>query len=276
MGSGQVRVKYCSLGGRVVLLALAFYLVPCGGFAAPPPAVQPAPSRPQRSFDPPDHAEKTVYHASWNGIPVASATIEAAPVVVEGKQLYRVQVRAASWKYLDLIWKMRDTIESIFDHKTLNPRRFVFRQRENSKTINTTANFDPGSNKWVVHRQQGRKVREYEFVSANTLDPILATYLARSLDFVVGDTVVLEVFGGKSRYQVSLDVVGRERISLKSGDFDAYRIVPRIRNLNRTGYAGRVREATVWISADKWRRPLRMVTQVFIGNVNIEMVEGRS
>lgn len=273
--SGRVGLKFCGLGGAVIVLALAFYFLPGDGLATTPAGVQPSPRRPQISSYLPIQAERTVYQASWNGIPVASAVIEAAPVMVEGKQFYRVRVRATSWKYLDLIWKMRDTIESIFDHKTLHPRQFVFRQRENNKTIDTTANFDPGSNKWVVRRQQGRKVKEYEFVSRDTLDPILATYLARSLDFVVGNTVVLEVFGGKSRYQVSLDIVGKERISLKSGDFDAYRIVPRIRNLNETGYAGRVREATVWISDDPSRRPLRMVSQVFIGSVNIELVERR-
>lgn len=267
MVPGGMLLKLSSLGGGVVLLALAFYLLPCDSFAT---------TLAPRSFYPPDRAESAVYQASWNGIPVASASIDAASVQIDGKEFYRVQVQARSWKYLDPIWRMRDTIEAIFDYKMLHPRRFVFRQRENSKIIDTTANFDPGSNKWLVHRQQGLKVKEYQFVSSDTWDPISATYLARRLDFVVGDTLVLEVFGGKSRYQVSLDIVGRERISLKSGDFDAYRIVPRIRNLDRAGYAGRVRDATVWVSADPWRRPLRMVSRVFIGNVNIEMVEQRS
>ncbi len=88
---------------------------------------------------------------------------------------------------------MRDVIESIFEAKTLYPRSFIFRQRENRKKIDTTAYFDPASKKWVVHRQQGYNIKDYEFISQHTLDPISAVYLARSLDFKVGDTLRMEV-----------------------------------------------------------------------------------
>jgi hypothetical protein len=128
----------------------------------------------------------------------------------------------------------------------------------------------------VVHREQGAKVNDYEFVSQHTLDPVLAVYLARSLDFKIGDTLRLDVFGGKSRYLVVLDIVGQERITLKAGDFDAYKITPRVFNLTPSGHAERIREATVWISADEKRRPLKIVSQVFIGSVNIEMAEEKS
>jgi hypothetical protein len=255
--------------GRLTWL-LAGWL--CASAAAPIDA-EITPLRPKSDFTVPESGESVVYQASWNGIPVASAVLEAGPVILDGKRHYRVEIQAKSWKYLDLVWKMRDSIESVFDLETLHPRRFVLRQRENSKSIDTTARFDPQSNTWLVHRRQGRKIRNYDFVSRDTLDPVSATYLARRLDFIVGDTLRMEVFGGKSRYEVLLDIVGKERITLKNGDYDAYRIIPRVRNISRGGYAGRVRQATLWVSADEWRRPLRMVSQVFVGNVNIEMVD---
>lgn len=226
----------------------------------------------QPRFYPFDGGERAEYRASWNGIPVASAEIRAAPVVIQGKKFYQVRVQARTWRYLELIWKMRDRIESTFDAKELQPRRFAFRQRENRKKIDTTAEFDAAHKKWVVHRQQGERVKDYEFVSQHTMDPVSATYLARSLDLKVGDTLRMEVFGGNSRYLVTLDVVAKEPVSTKSGISEAYRIVPRVINLTSSGYAGRVREATVWISADEKRRPLKMVSQVFIGYVSIELV----
>ena len=223
-----------------------------------------------------DRGERVEYRASWNGIPVASADIHAEPVTMDGKRFYEVKVLARTWRYLELIWKMRDSIESVFEAETLHPRRFIFRQRENRRRIDTTAHFDPLSQTWSVRRQQGRKVREYEFVSQETLDPIVAFYLARGLDLRVGDSVRLNVFGGKSRYLLVLNVVGRERVAVRAGDFDAYRIVPQVWNLTRSGYAGRLRQAVVWISADEKRWPLRMVSEVFIGSVDIEMVGVKS
>lgn len=218
--------------------------------------------------------ESAEYRASWNGIPVATAEIQAVPALIDGKKFYQVRVRARTWRYLELIWKMRDVIESTFEANTLFPHRFIFRQRENRKKIDTTARFDPAGKKWIVHRQQGEKIRDYEFVSQHTLDPISAVYLARSLDIKVGDTIRMEVFGGNSRYLVILEVAGKEPVAVQSGVFEAYKIIPRVINLASSGYAGRVRQATVWISADTKRRPLKIVSQVFIGYVNIELVEG--
>ncbi|TAJ98719.1 DUF3108 domain-containing protein [bacterium] len=230
----------------------------------------------QPRFYPFDGGESAEYRASWNGIPVASAEIQTVPLVIDGKKFYQVKVQARTWRYLELIWKMRDVIESTFEAKTLHPVRFIFRQRENRKKIDTTARFDPTSKKWTVHRQQGSSVRDYEFVSQHAMDPISAVYLARSLDFKVGDALRMEVFGGNSRYLVIMDIVGREPITVKTGVFEAYKIIPRVINLTSSGYAGRVRQATVWISADEKRRPLRVVSQVFIGYVSIDLVEGKS
>ena len=224
-------------------------------------------------FDGGEHAE---YRASWNGIPIASAKIDTAALFIDGKKFYQVKVQTRTWRYLELIWKMRDTIESIFEARTFYPYRFIFRQRENRRKINTTAHFDPASKKWAVHREQGNNVRDYEFISQHTMDPVSAIYLARSLDFKVGDTLRMDVFGGNSRYLVTMDVVGREPITVKTGVYEAYKIIPRVINLTSSGYAGRVRQATVWISADEKRMPLKVVSQVFIGYVSIELVERRS
>ena len=227
----------------------------------------------QPHFYPFDGGESAEYRASWNGIPVATAEIQTVPLWIDGKKFYQVRVRAQTWRYLELVWKMRDRIESTFEAKTLYPHRFVFRQRENRKKIDTTARFDPAGKKWVVHRQQGEKITDYEFASQHTLDPISAVYLARSLDIKVGDTVRMEVFGGNSRYLVMLDVAGKEPVTVKSAVFEAYKIIPKVINLTSSGYAGRVRQATVWISADEERRPLKIVSQVFVGYVSIELVQ---
>jgi hypothetical protein len=193
--------------------------------------------------------------------------------MLDGKKFYHVSIKAESWPYLDFIFKMRDKIESTFDAETLHPRRFFFSQRENKKVIDTTAEIDPATHKWVVRRKEGKRRKDFEFVSPYALDTVSAVYLARSLDLKVGDHFRLEVFGGKSRYLVTLDVVGRERVRTSQGEFDAYKIVPKVSDLSKAGYAQRIREATMWITADAKRLPIKMSTQVFVGSVVIEMSE---
>jgi uncharacterized protein DUF3108 len=222
--------------------------------------------------------EKEVYNATWNGMfSVATAEIRTVPTVVDGKKVYQVRVDAKTSRALDLIWRMRDTISSTFDVKTLMPSRFSFSQRENSRVIDTEARFDPAIKQWSVSRQQvGKKPRVYNFDSNNTLDPITAVYLARSSDFKVGDKLYFKVFGGRYQYLLELFVEKKEPVALASGKtIEAYRIIPRVQNITKNGYASRFNEAMIWISTDERRLPVKLSSKIAFGSVQLELVEDK-
>jgi hypothetical protein len=208
-------------------------------------------------------------------ISVATAEIHTTPTVIDGRKVYQVRVEAKTSKALDLIWKMRDTIRSTFDAKALLPSRFIFSQRENSRIINTEARFDRSNKRWSVNRQQaGKQPRVYHFSSGNTLDPITAVYLARSTDFKVGDKLYFKVFGGRYQYLLELFVEKKEPVALESGEtVEAYRIIPRVQNLTKKGYASRFSEATIWISADERRLPIKLSSKIAFGSVHLELAD---
>lgn len=222
--------------------------------------------------------EKAVYHATWNGmISVATAEVYTTPTVIDGRKVYQVRVEAKTSKVLDLIWRMRDTISSTFDAKVLMPSRFTFSQRENSRIIDTDARFDHEAKRWAVNRQQvGKRPNIYHFDSSNTLDPITASYLARSTDFKVGDQLYFKVFGGKYQYLLELSVEAKEPVTMASGKtIEAYRIVPQIENITKKGYANRLNEAAIWISADERRLPIKLSSKIVFGSVYLELVEDK-
>lgn len=225
-----------------------------------------------------ESGEKEVYLATWNGmLSVATAEVHTVAKMVDGKKVYQVRVDAKTSPTMDLFWKMRDTISSTFDAKALAPSKFTFNQRENSRVIDTEARFDHGVKRWSVNRQQvGKRAKVYQFDSNNTLDPITAVYLARSTDFKVGDKLYFKVFGGRYQYLLELFVEKKERLALQSGKIvEAYRIIPRIQNITKRGYAGRFNEATIWISADERRVPVKLSSKITFGTVSLELVEQR-
>jgi hypothetical protein len=220
--------------------------------------------------------ERAVYRANWNGlISVASAEIYTTSTVVDGRKIYQVRVEAMSSRILDLVWKMRDTISSTFDAKALAPLRFIFRQRENSRVIDTDARYIEASKRWAVHRQQvGKRAKIYEFDSENTFDPLTAVYLARSLDFKPGDRLYFKIFGGRYRYLLELKIESKERVSLDSGKtLEAFKIIPRLQNITKNGYAERFNEAVIWISADERRLPVKLRSKIVFGSVYLELVD---
>lgn len=220
-----------------------------------------------------ENGENASYQATWNGIPVATADVRASPLWVDGKRAFQIDVKAKTKKVLNLLWKMRDSIQSVFEAGTFQPKRFSFHQLENSRSTDTQALYNRTEKKWTVSRLRGEKISRFEIDSDNTFDPITATYLVRSLDFKVGDQLRFYVFGGKNHYLVTLDVGGRETVTTKAGTFDTYRITPRAQNLNQSGYADKMRQATIWISADARRLPVRLQSQVFVGSVYLELIK---
>ncbi|HZD42360.1 MAG TPA: DUF3108 domain-containing protein, partial [Terriglobales bacterium] len=111
----------------------------------------------------------------------------------------------------------------------------------------------------------------------HTMDPITAVYLARSVEYEVGDRLYFNVFGGRHRYLLELYVAAKEPVEMESGRvIEAFRIVPRVRNVTKKGYARRFNEAAVWISADERRVPIKMTSKIVFGNVYLELVQDKT
>jgi hypothetical protein len=258
--------------GFIVLVNLS---VAAGQPAVNPPIPEKVPVYQPKHY-PFDGGERAVYKASWNGVPVATAEVATSSQIIDGRKFYSVRVEAKTSRILDLFWKMRDTITSTIEAKALAPTHFTFRQRENQKVIDTEARFDRNTKKWFVHRDERRKVKKYEFDQPpNTIDPITAVYLARSQDFKVGEHLYFNIFGGKYRYLLDLEVERREIIQIAAGRIDAFKIVPRIKNLMKDGYAERMNEASVWISADERRIPVMLNSRIFVGSIYIERIDDK-
>jgi hypothetical protein len=266
--------RFLSIAWRGVI-----FLVVSGSAAGQPTVNSPTPEKVpvyQPKHYPFDGGERAVYKASWNGVPVATAVVSTTSQMIGGKKFYTVRVEAKTSAILDLFWKMRDTITSTIEAKALAPTRFTFSQRENQKVIDTEAKFDGNAKKWSVHRDERSQVKKYEFDQPpNTIDPITAVYLARSQDFKVGDHLYFNIFGGKYRYLLDLEVERRETIQIGTGRIEAFKIVPRIKNHMKEGYAERMNEASVWISADARRIPVMLSSRIFVGNIYIERIEDK-
>jgi hypothetical protein len=260
------------------LAAMLFVLIANGAQAGQAMIKPEAVPAYQPKYLPFEGGERALYRATWNGMfSVAIAEIQTTPKLVDGKKVIQVRVDAKTSGALDLIWKMRDTISSTFDAVALTPAHFVFSQRENAKVIDTDASFDQRTKRWAVNRQQvGKLAKNYQFESNNTLDPITAVYLARSTEYKVGDKLYFKVFGGRYQYLLELFVEKKEPVEMQSGKtIEAYRIVPRIQNITKRGYAGRVNEAVIWISADERRVPIKMSSKVIFGSVYLELIEDK-
>ncbi len=212
------------------------------------------------------------YDIDWQGIPVAEAQIIVRERLVNGQKFFYVEAKSKTYSGIDLFYKMRHTSQSLFHANTLSPVSFYSNQIANSKVKTRRVKFD--SNGQITSKvwADGKEIEDIEFKSENqTLDPISAAFLAKSLSVNKEGDKSFDVFNGKHRYLIAFDVQGHEKTKVEGKKIDAIRIKPSIKKLTDSEGEKRFKWATIWISDDDRNEILKLESKVFIGKVTAEL-----
>ncbi len=216
--------------------------------------------------------QSLTYQISWAGIPAAGATIDMHGNPAN-PELWTGEARISTNELVDLLFKTRDYMRENFAHRSLVPRDIYIKQSENQRLHEYLINFDSASGMVRMVKRHKQKSETVEFRSLHPMGPISGSLMALSQPLEVGQTLVFDVFGGHNRYVVALKVDRRERVRVALGDFDALRITPTILYVSDAEVRGKVREATLWVSADARHLPLRVQTAVFVGYITADLIQ---
>jgi hypothetical protein len=211
------------------------------------------------------------YQFGWKGIPAFEGTIQATR---HGslRPWYHFRLEGRTRRWLDLIYRMRDTVDAYVDGVDYLPDLFYARHRAPRDNTNLVVRFDHDLRvahaRWVKNGKE--KKREIPFHRPN--DPVSALYLLESLR-APGDQASFEVINGKRNYRVGLHVTGRERLKVKAGTFDTLVIEPTLTRPDKPDYKPKFRHMTVWVTDGDTRIPVKLKSRVFIGSISGELVK---
>jgi hypothetical protein len=262
----------------LALIFLGFSQAVAAGPTPPnPPDAQPLPPgiavpayKPQlRPFHP---GQKLVYSASWVGIPAATATINLRDAA-QNPDYWIAEATIRTNKVVDVLFKMRDYMREDFDPQTFAVRDLYIRQHENARLNEFQVDFDRTAHLVKAVKRNQKGTQSLNFHSDNPSAPITGALMALSQAMAPGKVLTFDVFSGRNRYVFQFTVVKRERISIPLGDFDAWRIIPRIVYLTNDDERKKANETFLWISADDRHLPLRLVATAFIGSVKADLVQ---
>jgi hypothetical protein len=211
------------------------------------------------------------YSVSWEGITAASCAL----TISQRDEKYIIDAAARTYTGVDLLYKLRYDAVGVISAKDFTSISLSIDHRENSNQKTIEMNFEPDQGKVSAVRGKGvinpeRKYLSFE-PSNMTLDPVAAAFLARSLDWNVGETKHFDVFNGKSRYFISLTASERTTIEYKGENRKVIVITPQVRNLTTTAPKSKLRRASIYVSDDEEREVLKIVSSVFIGSVTVEL-----
>jgi len=218
---------------------------------------------------------------AWSREPLPAGT-----VVLRG--------RAETNEVLDLLWRMRDSIEATVALAPIRPRRFVLRQNENDRRRETTIVAEGAQLVGTLERAHRPARRAVVPLGPKVHDPASVAYAIRALATDRSAATTYDVLAGTKVYTVTVKPAGTETIEAVGRTWPARRFrlsldltprdaesppasaLPSPVSSNAPSRARddlNVQEAELWVSAGPERLPLRMRAETFWGWVTLELVD---
>lgn len=210
------------------------------------------------------NGESLVFELSWLGIVGGTAELKVeAPAEHDGTLAYRITSHARSNQFFTKIYPVDDQIESLVEARRFRSLKYEKHLNEGGKHREELVRFDPVRN---VAVERGNEVA----TPAEVLDALAALYWVRGMDLAMGKSVQVPVHASGKNYQLTVDVLGREKLHTAFGDRMAWKLEPHQQYEGVFAKKGRL---WVWISDDPGRLPLLMKSTLTIGSIAARLVE---
>ncbi|HEY8368317.1 MAG TPA: DUF3108 domain-containing protein [Thermodesulfobacteriota bacterium] len=207
------------------------------------------------------------YDIAWMGIPAGRATIAVEPPVAHrDRTAVRLVATARSNAFVDAFYEVRVEVESLWDCQGRYSLLFTHRGREGRRVRDRRYVFDLPRQE-VRREWAGDPVERFPLLSP-VQDPFSILFEARVRPLEVGRTFTLEAFEGRRRWEVDVQVLRRQRVTVPAGTFDAIVVKPL---LKFEGVFQQKGDVVVWLTDDERRIPVRMESKVRIGRVAAEL-----
>lgn len=179
---------------------------------------------------------------------------------------------AATSKFADKMYKVRDTVVSYLDTQTLKTLSFRKSANEGKKySAVEGATFTYRDNEVDVYaykKKPGKEIDEVDLtISGECTDMAGVTYLIRSLDPEIIKTtdVPLIIFEGKKKYNMKLHYVKEEEI--KANDNNTYLCSKYTLFIDNDEAFLDEESMSFWLTNDEERLPIRIDTKIKVGTL---------
>ena len=219
---------------------------------------------PATSHRPFNSGERLTYTVSWSKIISAgTAVMEVKKERAEGgREVFRFISTARTIGMADKVYRVRDTVQSLFDNRTRESLSYDLDQSHGKRKKQRHTVFDHEAGK-VSFTENGKK--ETIAITRQTQDALSALYYLRTKnDFIVGTPIVFDIHDGGKNWSVEVHVLGRERLKTPVGEFDTIKVKTYPKYEGVFMHKG---EIFIWLTDDNRRIPVLMQSTITIGSI---------
>lgn len=196
---------------------------------------------------------------------------------VNGRKCYKIDVYGKSIGMFDLFLRIRDNWGTYLDTASIYSQKFYRKIEEGKYRKHEIVNFDQSDKVAEVKtydnkKQEWRPTERFE-VPSNVQDIVSGYYYLRTLDFdtlKIGDVMKIDAFFDDEVFDFKIRYVGKEVLKTELGKINSIVLAP---IMPENGLFKGENSIKVWISDDRNKVPLKIKAAMFVGAVEIDIVE---
>ncbi|HOJ19442.1 MAG TPA: DUF3108 domain-containing protein [Ignavibacteriaceae bacterium] len=211
--------------------------------------------------------EKLTFDVKYGFVTAGVAVMQIPSIKrISGRDAYHITFEVNSVPTFDPFYKVRDRYETYLDVEGLFPWRFEQHIREGGYSRDFSAFFD--------QRRGKAKTSEGSYsIPPYVNDIVSAFYLARTFDYSKlkkGDKFRLQNFYKDKVYDLDVQYIGKERISVTAGTFDCIIVEPLVQEGGLFKSEGSI---LVWLTDDIIKLPVKVKSKIIIGSIDAELTK---
>jgi hypothetical protein len=213
------------------------------------------------------------YRFGWSGVTAATGEIHFTK---PSEDRFQLEGTGRTTGFVRALWKLDVTQRAIANSYTLAPIETQQSESYRSKKIVTHLAFTNSGVTRARTEGQGDKAetKSKQFAFPNLFDLHSAALYLRSQPLKEGSVYRLAVYPATNAYVAIIKVIGREKISVRAGTYNAIKLDLQLKRVGKhleLEPHKKFRRGTIWVSDDAERLVLRIDAQVFVGTVFAEL-----
>jgi Protein of unknown function (DUF3108) len=215
---------------------------------------------------------QATYNFGWAGLTAATAEARFSKL---SENRFQLEGTGRTIGFARALWRYDVNYRAVADADTLRPIEVQQTETVRSKRMVTHLSFSAAG--VTRARAEGKgpgTTKTRDFNLPNLFDLHSALLYLRSQPLRDRSVHRVVVYPASSAYLATATVVGREKISVRAGSYNAIKVDLQLNRLGKNLELEphrKFRRATIWISDDADRIILRIEAQVFVGTVFAEL-----
>jgi hypothetical protein len=215
---------------------------------------------------------RATYHFGWSGFTAGTGDTHFSKTA---DKYFQLEAAGRTIGLVRALWKLDASYRGLADAETLRPIESKQTEIYRKKKLITDLTFtNSGVTRARTEGASAEATKTKPFNWAGLFDLHSALLYLRSQPLNDRSVYRIVVYPATSAYLTTVTVLGHERVSVRAGTYNAIKIDLQLKRIGKNLELEphrKFRRATIWISDDANRIPLRIEAQIFVGTVFAEL-----